>query len=106
MDGIDSFNAKYKKDNRFLQAAEMMKVSRVSSLAVSYYFHKDNPNSFLKSYAEFQNFVKSPKYAKAIKNVDNRLLTDNQKKIVFFLRHHMTLIFAGICYIRNRVRKV
>lgn len=47
-----------------------------------------------------------PKYARAIKNVNNQLLTDNQKKIVFFLRHHMTLIFAGICYIRNRVRKV
>ena len=106
MDGIDLFNAKYKKDNRFLQAAEMMKVSRISSLAVSYYFHKDNPNSFLRSYAEFQEFMKSPKYARAIQNVNNQILTDNQKKIVFFLRHHMTMLFAGICYIRNRVRKV
>lgn len=106
MDGIDLFNARYKKDDRFLQAAQMMKVSRISSLAVSYYFHKDNPKNFLKSYIEFKKFVRSPKYTDAVANVDHRLLNNNQKKIVFFLRYHMILFFAAICYIRNRVRKV
>lgn len=106
MDGIDAFNERYCKDERFFHAAEMMKVSRISSLAVSYYFHKENPKSFWQSFAEFKSFAGSSKYAEAVKNVQADLLTDNQKKIVFMLRHHLTLGFAAICYVRNRLRKI
>ncbi|MCI5656055.1 MAG: glycosyltransferase [Ruminococcus sp.] len=106
MDCIDLFNDKYQKDERFLHSAEMMKVSRISSLAVSYYFHKDNPKKFISSYKEFTKFVKQEKYAKAVKNVKEYLLTDNQRKIVFLLKHHMLFLFSIICYVRNRIRKV
>lgn len=106
MDCIDLFNEKYHKDERFLHSAEMMKVNRISSLAVTYYFHKDNPKGFISSYKEFSAFVKSNKYSKAVKNVKEYLLTDNQRKIVFLLKHHMLFLFSVICYVRNRLRKV
>ncbi len=106
MDCIDEFIEKYKKDERYIMCSEMMKVTRISSLAVSYFFHKDNPNNFLKSYKEFCEFIKKDEYKKAIWNVNNNLLTKNQKKIIFLLRNHMKLEFAMISYFRNRIRKV
>lgn len=106
MDCIDDFIVRYKKDKRFKEAAEMMKVSRISSLAVSFYFHKDNPKSFFAAYKEFELFTKQDKYKSAVRNVKDALLTSNQKKVVLLLRCHMRFLFAVICWIRNRLRKV
>lgn len=106
MDAIDEFIKFYNKDKRFLEAARMMKVSRISSLAVSFYFHKNNPKGFWKSYSEFVEFVNMPQYRESIKMVSQELLTKNQKKAVFFVRYHLLFPFAIICWVRNRVRRI
>lgn len=106
MECIDIFNEKYEKDERFLDCAKMMKVSRISSLAVSFYFHRDNPKGFYTSYKEFKNFVNSEKYSRAVREVKDYLLTDNQKKITKMIRRKLIFSFSFICYIRNYIRKV
>jgi len=106
MNCIDDFIRFYDKDERFQECSEMMKVTRISSLAVSYFFHKNNPSNFIESYKIFLIFIKNDEYNEAVKKVKNYLLTSNQKKIVFLLRNHMSLLFAIICYIRNCIRKV
>lgn len=106
MNCIDEYNVKFGKDERFLDCAKMMKVSRISSLAVSFYFHKDNPKGFFTSYKEFKSFVSSKKYSQAVKDVKGYLLTDNQKKITKMIRNNMLFSFSIICYVRNCIRKV
>lgn len=85
-DGIDKFIAEYKKDARFYEAATMMRASRISGLAVSYYFHKDNPAPFWERYKQFKEMVKSDKYWESINNVRFELLTKKQQLVIKLLR--------------------
>jgi Glycosyltransferases involved in cell wall biogenesis len=103
MDGIDTFVEKNKRnDIRFIESAKMMKATRISSLAVSYYFHRDNPNSFFKNYKEFSNFIRKTKYAQSIKNVPIALLNRKQKAIITALRLKLSFFIALFCFLINR----
>lgn len=101
VDGIDRFVSKYNKDYRFYEAATMMRASRISGLAVSYYFHKDNPESFIICYKNFKKWVKSEKYWNAINQVRLELLTRKQQIVIRLLRLRQFFIVALISNLKG-----
>ncbi|MBP3503045.1 MAG: glycosyltransferase family 2 protein [Clostridia bacterium] len=102
---IDEFNKTYKKDNRFIESANMMKATRISGLASSYFFHYDNKIKFKEKYKSYCKFINESTYKSAIKNVNFRMLTNNQKIIIFLERVHCSIIVAIISTIKNRKEK-
>ena len=59
---IDEFNKTYKKDNRFIESANMMKATRISGLASSYFFHYDNKIKFKEKYKSYCKFINESTY--------------------------------------------
>ncbi len=103
VDRIDRFVELNNKDERFINVSRMMRTSRISALAVSYFFHKDNPNGFFRSYREFVDFINENTYKNALHGVDTNLLTTKQKVMVYLLNHHMETCFAFVCWGLNRI---
>lgn len=101
-DEVDNFIKEYNKDKRFIEIEKMMRVTRISGLLMSYYFHKDNKKSFKEKYKEFKTFINQPEYQEAIKDVKLYLLTQKQKIITIGLRSHLTYLIAIICNIRSK----
>lgn len=96
VDEIDAFVEKFDKDNRYYEVAKMMRVTRITGLMAIYYFHKDNKKRFITKYKEFKSLINKEEYKKSLKEVDVRLLTRNQKMIVYILKLKLGLLFAFI----------
>lgn len=101
IESISNFIKIYNKDRRFLESLDMMRVTRISGLAVSYYFHYDNNKKFYEKYNEFIKFINQPEYKKSIKLVKFKLLTDNQKLIALLLKLKLFIIVAIIATIKS-----
>ena len=94
IDEIDLFINQFKKDERFIEVAKMMRVTRITGLMAIYYFHKDNPKKFSEKYKDFKKMIDSPKYKNALKYVNVNLLTKKQKIITYVLKMKLGLLFA------------
>lgn len=97
VDEIEAFIYRNEKDERFFEALNMMRVTRISGLMTSYYFHKDNHKDFKTRYKEFKNLINNEKYKQSIKKVKFKLLTKRQKIVAILLKLHFEFILALLC---------
>lgn len=103
---IDDFIIKFKKDSRFVDSSYMMKATRISGLASSYFFHYDNKKNFLKKYNDYKKFVSKDIYKDAVKKVNFNMLTQNQKIIIKLEQYRCSLMVAIISSIKNGKEKI
>ena len=104
IDNIEKYIVDKKKntDVRFESSTIMMRYTRITGLLISYFFHKDNPKSCGEKIRDLKDFLKNEKYKNSIKNVNPKLLTKNQRILLYLLKFKMYYVIYLICKFRQR----
>lgn len=98
---IEKFIEKYNKDDRFYNALDFKKVMSLKSYIVNCFFNDKNNYSFKEAKEEICKLIDKDLYKDALINLNNKYLTNEQKIILFCIKHKLIVLLKLITEVRK-----
>lgn len=92
----------YNKERVLYDALMMKELTSFNSFLSQYYFHKNNKKSKKEVRKQLNAILNEERYKTALKNVDSKLLTFQEKVFIYLLKHRMYWALRVLLNIRSR----